>query len=78
MEPNDSNIHKIGPYLEWAEDEGSQQFLYGFKNLDQLNKYFSPTELEKLQEQGFKIVKVKADKTYEGKSQLIFMPYLED
>jgi hypothetical protein len=78
MEPNESNIHKIGPYLEWAEDEGSEQFLYGFKDLEQLNKYFSPTELQKLEKQGFKIVKVKADKTFEGDSQLIFMPYLED
>ena len=44
----------------------------GFKNLNQLQAWFSPLELEKLKSLGFNIVRRKTNETRIGKKQLIF------
>lgn len=65
---------RILDMLSDAEDEGSGQFLYGFKDHAQLKRYFTPGELQKMADLGFTPKSVPADYVWFGHHQVIFTP----
>lgn len=60
-----------------SEDAGGSQFLYGFKDEKQLQKYVSTSELKRLAAMGYNPVWVKANAAWIGKTQVVFEPYWE-
>ncbi len=61
------------PDIDFSEDVGNSKYKYGFASMDQLNSWFSPIELARLEKKGFKVVSLEADDVILGTNQLVFI-----
>lgn len=64
--------------LDFFNERHPGEKFFGFENLDHLNQWFKPEELDRLNKLGFKPQKVKAQKVWSSGKQAFYLPYEEE
>lgn len=78
LDPKHPNLREdMGFTGQDKQDFWNKDYNFAFENEDQMKRWFSPTEMEKLSRLGFKPKKVKARKIWSSGKQVFYQPYIE-